>query len=123
MARERPGPTGRSVPGGTGMMRTGEQYLNEFNDGRIVWVSLTGTPRGPVKFDNYGNLRFTVYVRKVEKRASKLANVTVIYPDVSQFPALQSKEIHRAAGIFSRLSATQILNSLAIHEQRRRRAG
>ena len=52
----------------------------------IKAVSLTDTPRGPVKFDDYGNLTFTVYIRKVEKRAGKLVNVTVkVYPDVSQF--------------------------------------
>ena len=52
----------------------------------IKEVSLTDTPRGPVKFDDYGNLTFTVYIRKVEKRDGKLVNVTVkAYPDVSQF--------------------------------------
>jgi branched-chain amino acid transport system substrate-binding protein len=49
-------------------------------------VSLTETPRGPVKFDEYGNLVFTVYIRRVEKRDGKLVNVTIkSYPAVSQF--------------------------------------
>ncbi len=49
-------------------------------------VSLTDTPRGPVKFDDYGNLTFTVYIRKVEKKDGKLVNTTIrSYPDVSQF--------------------------------------
>jgi len=49
-------------------------------------VSLADTPRGPVKFDDYGNLTFTVYIRKVEKKDGKLVNTTVkSYPDVSQF--------------------------------------
>ncbi|MGH6969691.1 MAG: ABC transporter substrate-binding protein, partial [Stellaceae bacterium] len=49
-------------------------------------VSLTETPRGPVKFDEYGNLVFTVYIRRVEKRDGKLVNVTIkTYPNVSQF--------------------------------------
>ncbi|HYL31960.1 MAG TPA: ABC transporter substrate-binding protein [Stellaceae bacterium] len=49
-------------------------------------VSLSETPRGPVKFDEYGNLVFTVYIRRVEKRDGKLVNVTVkSYPNVSQF--------------------------------------
>jgi hypothetical protein len=37
-------------------------------------VSLAETPRGPVKFDDYGNLTFTVYIRKVEKRGGKFVN-------------------------------------------------
>jgi branched-chain amino acid transport system substrate-binding protein len=54
--------------------------------GAIKRVSLTDTPRGPVKFDDYGNLTFTVYIRRVEKKAGKLVNTTVkSYPDVSQF--------------------------------------
>lgn len=49
-------------------------------------VSLKDTPRGPVKFDAYGNLTFTVYIRKVEKKDGKLVNTTIkSYPDVSQF--------------------------------------
>ena len=49
-------------------------------------VSLTETPRGPVKFDEDGNLVFTVYIRRVEKRDGKLVNVTIkSYPNVSQF--------------------------------------
>ncbi|MGB8182282.1 MAG: ABC transporter substrate-binding protein [Stellaceae bacterium] len=49
-------------------------------------VSLTETPRGPVKFDEDGNLVFTVYIRRVEKRDGKLMNVTIkSYPNVSQF--------------------------------------
>ncbi|MGB6800400.1 MAG: ABC transporter substrate-binding protein [Xanthobacteraceae bacterium] len=49
-------------------------------------VSLTDTPRGPVKFDDYGNPTFTVYIRKAEKKDGKLVNTTIkSYPDVSQF--------------------------------------
>ena len=49
-------------------------------------VSLSETPRGPVKFDEYGNLVFTVYIRRIEKRSGKLVNVTIkSYPAVSQF--------------------------------------
>jgi branched-chain amino acid transport system substrate-binding protein len=52
----------------------------------IKRVSLTDTPRGPVKFDDYGNLTFTVYIRRVEKRNGTLVNTTIrSYPDVSQF--------------------------------------
>jgi len=49
-------------------------------------VSLAETPRGPIKFDDDGNLVFTVYIRRVEKRDGKLVNVTIkTYPNVSQF--------------------------------------
>jgi branched-chain amino acid transport system substrate-binding protein len=49
-------------------------------------VSLTETPRGPVSFDDYGNLVFNVYIRRVEKANSKLVNKTIkTYPKVSQF--------------------------------------
>jgi branched-chain amino acid transport system substrate-binding protein len=49
-------------------------------------VSLTETPRGPVSFDDYGNLIFNVYIRRVEKANSKLVNKTIkTYPKVSQF--------------------------------------
>jgi hypothetical protein len=43
----------------------------EFDDGHqaILSTALTsvfrGSPRGPVKFDDYGNLTFTVYIRRV----------------------------------------------------------
>lgn len=54
--------------------------------GAVKKVSLTDTPRGPVEFDDYGNLTFTVYIRKVEKKGSELVNRTVkSYPHVSQF--------------------------------------
>lgn len=52
----------------------------------IRGVSVSETPRGPVRFDDYGNLVFTVYIRNVEKRGGKVVNVTVkSYPAVSQF--------------------------------------
>jgi len=52
----------------------------------IKSVSLTDTPRGPVKFDEYGNLTFTVYIRRIDKKNGKLVNTTIkTYPQVSQF--------------------------------------
>ena len=52
----------------------------------IKRVSLSDTPRGPVKFDDYGNLTCTVYIRKVGKKDGKLVNTTIkSYPNVSQF--------------------------------------
>ena len=49
-------------------------------------VSLDKTPRGPVSFDDYGNIIFDDYVRRIEKKDGKLVNVTIkTYPKVSQF--------------------------------------
>jgi branched-chain amino acid transport system substrate-binding protein len=49
-------------------------------------VSLTDTPRGPVKFDQYGNVVGDVFIRKCEKKDGKLVNTVIkTYPNVSQF--------------------------------------
>ncbi len=49
-------------------------------------VSLTDTPRGPVKFDHLGNVVGDVFIRKCERKGSQLANTIVkTYPNVSQF--------------------------------------
>ena len=49
-------------------------------------VSLTDTPRGPIKFDHFGNVIGDFFVRRCEKSGSKLINKTVkTYKDVSQF--------------------------------------
>ena len=44
------------------------------------------TVRGPVKFDNYGNVVGNVYIRKVERKSGRLVNTVIkTYPGVSQF--------------------------------------
>jgi len=44
------------------------------------------TVRGPVRFDEYGNVVGNVYIRKVERKAGRLVNTVIkTYPDVSQF--------------------------------------
>jgi branched-chain amino acid transport system substrate-binding protein len=44
------------------------------------------TARGPVRFDQYGNVVGNVYIRKVERKGGKLVNAVIkTYPDVSQF--------------------------------------
>jgi branched-chain amino acid transport system substrate-binding protein len=49
-------------------------------------VSLTDTPRGPIKFDHFGNVIGDFYVRKCEKAGGRLVNKTVkTYKSVSQF--------------------------------------
>ena len=54
--------------------------------GALRKVELTDTPRGPIRFDEYGNPIQNIYVRKVERVGGKLQN-TVIYtfPNISQF--------------------------------------
>ncbi|WP_246206073.1 ABC transporter substrate-binding protein [Propylenella binzhouense] len=49
-------------------------------------VQLTDTPRGPVAFDEYGNIVGNVYIRKCERKDGALVNTIIkTYPDVSQF--------------------------------------
>ena len=44
------------------------------------------TVRGPVKFDEYGNVIGNVYIRKVDRKNGRLVNTVIkTYPDVSQF--------------------------------------
>src|SRR5947199_1471106 len=49
-------------------------------------VSLTDTPRGPVKFDHLGNVVGDVFIRKCERKGRQLVNTIIkTYPNVSQF--------------------------------------
>ena len=49
-------------------------------------VSLAETPRGPISFDDHGNVVIDVYVRRVEKQGGKMVNKTIkTYHKVSQF--------------------------------------
>src|SRR5580704_11666039 len=49
-------------------------------------VSLTDTPRGPVKFDHLGNIVGDVFIRKCERKNGQLVNTVIKrYPDVGQF--------------------------------------
>ncbi len=44
------------------------------------------TCRGPVRFDQYGNVVGNVYIRRVERKGPRLVNTVIkTYPDVSQF--------------------------------------
>ena len=56
-------------------------------------VDLSDAPRGPMRFDDYGNPIQNVYVRKVEKVDGRLQN-TVIHtiPGVSQFGPYKAEE-------------------------------
>jgi branched-chain amino acid transport system substrate-binding protein len=56
-------------------------------------VSLTDTPRGSVKFDQYGNVVGDVFIRRCERKAGTLVNTVIkTYPDVSQFWTYNEKE-------------------------------
>ncbi|HEY7548086.1 MAG TPA: ABC transporter substrate-binding protein [Hyphomicrobiaceae bacterium] len=56
-------------------------------------VSLTDTPRGTVKFDQYGNVVGDVFIRRCERKGGQLANTVIkSYPSVSQFWTYNEKE-------------------------------
>jgi branched-chain amino acid transport system substrate-binding protein len=56
-------------------------------------VSLDDTPRGPVKFDHFGNAVGNFFIRRAEKVGGKLVNKTIkIYPNVSQFWTYDEKK-------------------------------
>ena len=40
-------------------------------------MSLTDTPRGPVKFDHLGNVVGDVFIRKCERKGGKLVNTVI----------------------------------------------
>jgi branched-chain amino acid transport system substrate-binding protein len=49
-------------------------------------VDLSDAPRGPIRFDDFGNPIQNVYVRKVEKVNGRLQNTVIhTFPNVSQF--------------------------------------
>jgi len=56
-------------------------------------ISLTDTPRGPVKFDHFGNVVGDVFIRKCERKGTQLVNTVIkTYPNVSQFWSYNEKE-------------------------------
>jgi branched-chain amino acid transport system substrate-binding protein len=56
-------------------------------------ITLTDTPRGPVKFDHFGNVVGDVFIRKCERKGSQLVNTAIkTYPNVSQFWTYNEKE-------------------------------
>jgi len=51
------------------------------------------TVRGPVRFDEYGNVIGNVYIRKVERKEGRLVNSVIhTYPNVSQFWTYKPEE-------------------------------
>src|SRR5215510_44131 len=56
-------------------------------------ISLTDTPRGPVKFDHLGNVVGDVFIRKCERKGGQLGNTIIkTYPNVSQFWTYNEKD-------------------------------
>jgi len=56
-------------------------------------VDLKDTPRGPIKFDHFGNVVGDFYVRRIEKANGKYINKTVkTYHNVSQFWTYDEKK-------------------------------
>src|SRR5690348_446652 len=56
-------------------------------------VALTDTPRGPIKFDQFGNVIGEIFIRHLEKANGKLINKTVkTYHNVSQFWTYDEKK-------------------------------
>ena len=64
------------------------------------------TLRGPVRFDELGNVVGNVYIRKVEKKGGKYVNAVIkTYPDVSQFWTYEQGRVPEEPGLFARLPA------------------
>ena len=60
---------------------------------KALRASKTDTVRGPVSFDNYGNIVGNVYIRKVEREEGRLVNTVIqTYPNVSQFWTYKPEE-------------------------------
>ncbi len=56
-------------------------------------VELADTPRGSIRFDDYGNPIQNVYVRRVERAAGRLQNSVVhTFPNISQFWTYKPEE-------------------------------
>jgi branched-chain amino acid transport system substrate-binding protein len=60
---------------------------------RALRTTKVETVRGPVSFDEYGNVVGNVYIRKVERKEGRLVNTVIYtYPNVSQFWTYDPKE-------------------------------
>jgi len=59
-------------------------------------VRLGDTPRGPLYFDDHGNVVGNIFIRRIEKAGGKLTNVTLkTYENVNQFWPYQEQEYLR----------------------------
>jgi branched-chain amino acid transport system substrate-binding protein len=95
------------LPGGysAGMYIAGQcveaalQKLGDKGDDRkalaeaLHQISVADTPRGPIKFDQYGNVVGDVFVRRCERKDGQLVNTIIkTYPGVSQFWTYPEKD-------------------------------
>jgi branched-chain amino acid transport system substrate-binding protein len=56
-------------------------------------VDLSDSPRGPMRFDDYGNPIMNIYVRKVERVNGRLQNTVIhTFPNVTQFWTYRPEE-------------------------------
>jgi branched-chain amino acid transport system substrate-binding protein len=61
--------------------------------GALRKVELTETPRGPIRFDEYGNPIQNIYIRKVERVGGRLQNSVIhTFEKVSQFWTYKPEE-------------------------------
>ncbi len=61
--------------------------------GTLRKTELADTPRGPIRFDDYGNPIQNIYIRKVERVGGKLQNTVIhTFPNVSQFWTYKPEE-------------------------------
>ena len=71
------------------------------------------TVRGPVKFDEFGNVVGNVYIRKVVRKDGRLVNSVIkTYPDVSQFWTYDPEAVPRQSRLFAGFSACQVSREL-----------
>jgi branched-chain amino acid transport system substrate-binding protein len=65
--------------------------------GALRKADLSDMPRGPMRFDDYGNPTMNVYVRKVERVNGRLQNTVIhTFPTVSQFWTYKPDEFLKA---------------------------
>jgi branched-chain amino acid transport system substrate-binding protein len=71
-----------------GDIENGEKLL-----GALWRIDLSEAPRGPIRFDDYGNPVENIYVRKVERVGGQLQNTVIhTFPNVSQFWIFKPEE-------------------------------
>ena len=71
-----------------GKIEDKEVFMKALKDAKVP-----ETLRGPVRFDEFGNVVGNIYIRKVERKDGKLVNAVVkTYPDVSQFWTYKPEE-------------------------------
>ena len=82
-------------------------------------VSIADTPRGAVKFDQYGNVVGDVFIRRCEKKGDQLVNTVIkTYPEREPVLDLPGEGLPRQPGLFPRLPAGQEPGELKLSMRR-----